>query len=407
LASIAYASLLMFIFSIPWDGAILLPVVGTGSRVMGIIALPLCLIATVKSGRISFHWPLVLLALFVVFAALSLSWTPEIEGGLIGIQTYVQLLAMTWLVTQMIDGEAKLQGAFMAYILGGGVATVKAIQGYQSESYEKYLRYAAEGMDPNDVAVILSVAIAMAGYLVVCGRNWWWRLIALGFIPLGIYGVLLSASRTGFLAMLIAAGLPFVLMLRPRHYAKAMLFGSVAVVTIPLLLVNYIPKSSWDRITTIESEVSEGTLNGRLAIWAAGLEVINEEPILGTGISGYRAGMQRVAGWSHVPHNVILSIAAQFGVVGLLIVVTAWTLVIRDVLAMPVLERRAWFMFLAVLLMAVMSLNWETQKTTWLLLGLALAHGRFNRPWPSPAAAMVPGIGSAAAGHSVRALHRS
>jgi O-antigen ligase len=399
LTKIAYASLLLFIFSIPWEQLILIPGVGTGSRLAGLAAFPLCLMAIIKSGRHYFHWPIALLGLFIVLAAFSILWTRpqsppssvgyDVDNGLNVLQTSVQLLLMAWLAAQMIDGETKLHGAFLAYILGSCVAALKAVEAYQTESYEAYLRYVAAGMDANDVALGLSVAIAMAGYLTVRRRGWWW-LVTLGFIPLGIYGVLLSASRAGFLAMLIAASMPILLMLRPRHYARTIALSLAGLVAGSVLLVRYVPESSWNRIVTIRSEISEGDLNGRLVIWGAELDLINEAPVLGVGIGGNAEAMRRMVGWSQAPHNGLLTIATELGLVGLLIVVAAWVLVVRDVLSMRALERRGWCVILAVLLVAVMSLNWQLHKATWLLFAMALAHARYARPRPCLGEAVAP-----------------
>lgn len=403
MANIAYASLLLFIFAIPWEQVIVIPGLGTATRVFGLLAVPLGLLAIVGTGRHRFPWPLALLAAFVALAALSLLWTHDVEGGFSVLQTYVQLLVMTWLALQLIDSEPKLHGAFLAYILGGYVAAGHALYAYMTGFYESYLRYVAEGMGPNNVALNLAVAIAMAGYLGICRRGWW-RLIALGFIPLGIYGVLLTASRAGFLAMLIAVSLPFLLMLRPRHFAKAFVLGSAGLVVGAMLLVHYVPESSWARISTIDTAITEGSLNGRLVIWSAGLEMINEAPILGVGISSYDDMTQRLVGWRKLAHNGFLSIAAQFGVVGLLLVLAAWTLVVRNILSMPAQERLAWYVILGVLLMAVMSTNWEAHKMTWLLFVMALVHARYTRPRPRPrpATAAAPEL---AARHAAPAFH--
>jgi O-antigen ligase len=407
LTNFAYVSLLLFIFSIPWELLLLLPGLGTGSRLMGMVVFPLCLIAIVTSGRISLPWPVALLAAFVALAAISLSWTYDVQGGVINLQTYAQLLLMTWAATQLIDSETKLHGAFLAYVVGSYVAAMATVHAYVTGVFRSYGRYTAEEMDPNDAALRLAVAIAMAGYLAMCRRGWW-RLLAIGFIPLGIYGVLLSASRAGFLAMLIAASLPVLLLLRPRHFGKAVLLGLAGFTVVWVVMVNYVPESVWNRIGTIGSEITEGSFSGRISIWSAGLDVINEAPIFGVGISSYDEAMERMVGRGRSAHNGFLAIAAEHGVVGLVLVVATWALVGREILSMATRERRAWFVILAVLLVAVMSINWEMKKISWLLAALALVHARYARPPPRLTEVVAaPDLASVAAGRSVRAFHRS
>lgn len=379
MARIAYASLLVFVFSIPWETVFLIPGLGTGSRLTGMAAFPLCLMAILIKGRHHTSAPFLLLGLFVAFAMLSITWSENLEYGPIVVMSLLQLLAMVWVTLQIVERERQLHGMFLAYVLGAFVAAIGAVRSFQSGTFEGYQRYAIEGADPNDMALILAVAIAMAGYLAVV-RGGWWRLIALGFIPVGSYAILLSASRAGFLAMLAALALPILLLLRPFRLPQVIVLCVLGLAAGSALLTfsDYVPDYSLERITTIGAEVTGGTLNGRLQIWAAALEVLNDAPFVGVGIASFGpAAGDYLAGWQPAAHNVFLSIAVEYGIVGLLIVVAAWALVMREVLRMPFRERLAWLVILlGVLLIAMMSVNWELKKTSWLLLALALAHAR-------------------------------
>src|ERR1035437_9376802 len=46
--------------------------------------------------------------------------------------------------------------------------------------------------------------LALAALLVNSERRWPWRLLAAGYLPLGLVAVLLTASRGGFLAAVVA-----------------------------------------------------------------------------------------------------------------------------------------------------------------------------------------------------------
>src|ERR1039458_5628902 len=84
------------------------------------------------------------------------------------------------------------------------------------------IRFAAAGQDPNDVARFLDLGFPLAALLFVSERRWPSRLLALGYLPLGLFAVLLTASRGGFLAAVVAlVGCSILLARTPLECALA------------------------------------------------------------------------------------------------------------------------------------------------------------------------------------------
>lgn len=153
--------------------------------------------------------------------------------------------------------------------------------------------------DPNDLAMILVVGMAICLYL--CGYP---RLGVLGYlwlIPVGIfgYGIALTRSRGGFLAMLTALMVLF--------HAKYGLLRSLllSVVVLPAMFILF-----QGRQTELSS--SEDTAVTRIQLWSEGFTFFKQAPIFGNGLDEF----QEQQGVEFVPHNTYLHCFAELGLFG-------------------------------------------------------------------------------------------
>jgi hypothetical protein len=111
-----------------------------------------------------------------------------------------------------------------------------------AEAVAEKIRFAATGQDPNDVARFLNLGFPLAALLVNSERRWPWRLLAAGYLPLGLVAVLLTASRGGFLAAVVALTGSSILL--AYGHPKRVLAGVLALPPIAALLWWIIP-SGW------------------------------------------------------------------------------------------------------------------------------------------------------------------
>src|SRR6266516_4164433 len=82
--NLAFASLWLMVFAMPWEDAITIPGFGTSVRLVGMVALALCVLAILERGKI--RQPAlghVIMILFVMMAGLSFLWSLYPEGTLI------------------------------------------------------------------------------------------------------------------------------------------------------------------------------------------------------------------------------------------------------------------------------------------------------------------------------------
>src|ERR1700730_9715741 len=97
--TVAYALLWLFVFTMPWDDIVQLPVLGSLPRLVGIAASVVGVLFVIARGRFRpLSWFHVFTGLFVIWAALTSFWTIDPEGTRERVLTYTQLALLAWLL---------------------------------------------------------------------------------------------------------------------------------------------------------------------------------------------------------------------------------------------------------------------------------------------------------------------
>ena len=136
------------------------------------------------------------------------------------------------------------------------------------------------------------------------------RLVLAGVIGLCLLALMLTYSRSGYLAFVAAVGI-FVLMVSP----KLVPVGILALI----ILIPFLPQSLTARILTIGKDTSS---KYRLFIWEGVLRMLKDFWITGIGM-GPKAFTTIYRGYSNInagpamhSHNVFLSVIAEIGIGG-------------------------------------------------------------------------------------------
>jgi O-antigen ligase len=371
MASLAFAFLWLLVFAIPWEDAVTIPGFGTGTRLIGIPALALGVMAIVERGKVrrpgAGH---VIMILFAMWAAVSYLWSVDPEETLVAASSYRQLLVMVWLIWELSYRAREQTRLMQAYILGTFVSGIDTIYLFLSHHEAAYQRYTGSGLNPNDLALIMALSIPTSYYLLVQSKGWIVWVYRLQLLLAGT-AILLSAARGGFLAGVVAFSivpLTYVRLSRRRRIA--------ALLTTALVICGglaFLPSSSWERLSTIPNELRQGTLTGRTVIWTAGWELFRMHPFLGVGAAGFRDSVSRALSEPIVAHNTFLSVLVEQGVIGFTLFCALLGVLGLSVSAMPSLPQRFWIVILGVWVVGVSSLTWELRKPTWFFFGLLMA----------------------------------
>ncbi|MGA3161287.1 MAG: O-antigen ligase family protein [Terracidiphilus sp.] len=375
---IAWFLLLLFAFAIPWEYSLDLgEPLGNIARVMGLLLLLVAIPAILQAGRIRtpgvMQW--LVLALYLWFCC-TYFWTIEPLATQARMRGYFQEMMIIWLVWEFAESAGDLRALLRAYVAGSWVLALLTLASFVSADAiaAEQIRFAAAGQDPNDVARFLNLGFPLAALLVNSERRWPWRLLAAGYLPLGLVAVLLTASRGGFLAAVVALSGCAVLL--AYGHPKRALAGALALLPIAALLWWMIPSGSFERLATISEQLRGGGLNERWNIWTAGWHAFVRAPLLGTGAGSF----VNAAGTAPIDtaHNTALSIAVSGGLVALFLATAIVSVAIWSIRQTK--GQLCWAMALALAVWGITSMvaTVEENRTTWLLLALIALAGRLE-----------------------------
>jgi O-antigen ligase len=389
MTQIAYAFLWLFVFTLPWERFLVLPGVAIISRVTGGLAVGLTVLAVVMAGRFR-RWHM-----FHVWAVLFWLWAGACflvyhSGDRLPAKywTYGQLLLVLWMVWEIAITEARQRGLLMAYVLGGYVAGLDTLLIYRQQAGAAR-RFAAGGADPNDMAMVLALALPMAWYLGMTSRSTIARWVSRGFLPLGVLAIGLTGSRGGMIAATVA--LLIVPLSMTRLSPGRLISAMVMLVAAGALAVAYVPETTIERLSTIGTEVEGGRIGGRGKLWRAGLEAHAERPIVGFGTGHFKSAITPILGpAAQVAHNSYISVLVEQGIVGFALYMAMLIAVLHSALRLRGLERRFALVLFVTLAVTMMPLTWEDRRVVWIVMAILIGFSQARlaaRRGPVPQAA--------------------
>jgi O-antigen ligase len=368
--------LLLYVFTIPWEYSLDLGApFGNIARIFGIVLLIVALPAMAQAGRFrtlgALQW--LTLALFL-WLTCTCFWSPDISITWAKLRGYVQEMMIVWLLWEFADTPRDLQAVLRAWLAGSAVlAALTIANSWSAEaSAAGQIRFTAIGVDPNDAARFLDLGFPIAALLIGLERNWPARMLTVGYFPLGIAAVLLTASRGGFVAALVAVlGCAVIL---HRESFRSLLFAFFALPFAGFAAWHLIPRETLNRIATIDDQIHGGDLNQRLNIWEAGWRAFASAPFFGHGAGSFvsAAGLASI----DTAHNTALSILVESGICGFLLTFAIVTVSVRSVLRMRSTLRMALLTLITVWIVSSLVGTVIESRTTWLMFGtIALAAG--------------------------------
>jgi hypothetical protein len=365
-----YASLWVLVLIIPLENMFVFEGVGTITRFIGAFCMVMALIAVIveKRGR-RLGAMQAAFGVFLLWSMATFLWTLNYEQSRRAILTLSQLFAFVWLIWEFAQDERHQLGLMRAYVLGAMISVLTTFNAFIQGQATYYMRYSTRGFDPNDLGLTLALAVPMAWYLALRSEGRWVRWFYRLYLPASFMAVGLTASRSAFIAMMIGSIYVFWSAIRLSIMQRLVFWVAIGAGAWGGL--QFIPKASWMRLATIGSELSSGSLGGRVGIWRDGLRIFLDNPLCGVGVGAFRSGLlltQRT--YEAAPHNLFLSILVGQGLIGLLLFFVVLFSAMRGSGNMPVLMHRMWLVVLLTWVTGVMTLGWEVRKPTWLILGL-------------------------------------
>ncbi len=371
---LSFYLLLVFVFAVPWENAIEIGGAKTASSLIGMAAIGLTLVRCLAEGRFK-RPPTFALAFagLVYWQLTTYFWSLDPSKTVAGMVTMVQLLAMVWLIAEAAVGERERLQLMQAFVLGCVIVSLVLVYAYLTGGSVVDYRFAPAGFDPNQAACLISMSFPMALLLVTSTRHGPLRWLNVACIPLGVFAVVLTASRTGF----IAACVGLVAVFFALGFARAtyrVLWSAVILATFAAVfyLLPVAPglEENIGRVTFSADTESLSTLTGRTEIWAAGQQMFYEHPVGGMGLSSFMEATLAIIGKARVSHNLWIQTAAETGVVGLGLLAVALGAALLP--ALRCRGKRVPFHLILFLTLMITSsaLDMVTHKELWIVLAL-------------------------------------
>jgi O-antigen/teichoic acid export membrane protein len=342
-------------------------------RIVGlVVACAVVLVELHVCGGLKGHQPagwVIAAMLFFGYQILSAAWSPpgaDIGSGVIDLLTLAALTAAMYLHARTWPHAAGRRtlwlfwSAGVVFGLGAFLVTGPGVQG----------RYAAFGGGPNVFVRIEVLGLLAAVTLVRTGatRHLLWTA------PLLIAGAIMSGSRGGLLAAAVM-GL-VVVVSGQRRTARTAVAASAAIAAV--LTVAYrlnLPGTAFIRDRFVEQTFGQGYVSDRPDAFMGAVQLALDHPLTGAGLGSFHVlvGEQLKLEYAH---NYVLSVAAEEGAAGLVllgITVLLWLRTMVRARPWPQLTQALAAAALFVALASLASGDYYDSRFVWCCAALAVA----------------------------------
>jgi len=286
-------------------------------------------------------------------------------------------------VINIVRTRTDLRRVIWILIISGLICTLYGIYNYHfnPSALDSSARVSGAMSDPNEFAAAMVVRLPLVSYLLFSEKHLGRKvLLALMAVAL-LYGIVLSGSRGGLLALALVTGL---FIIRQKHKLVILL---LILVLVPVLL-NVIPLHIKERIglTPTKYGATDFSVERRQTYLEFGLQLLRQHPVTGVGLDGFSEAYARsqyrfmqVTQTKRVAHNMYLEIVTGTGLLGLIPFLSLCLVSLYDIVR--VAKKTATDSFLRDVanglfagtggfLLASFFLSEQYEKTLWLLIAL-------------------------------------
>lgn len=386
--------LAVFVVFIPIEEVLTVEGLGTISRLAGILFA--VSYGAPRIGRLTFGLMPPAAWAYLAWAMVSLGWAIDPNTAWGELSTLLQLFLIAFLVADyVVQDPSIVRPLLWVYSLSAAATAVVGIAVFvQIGSGESVRAAAIENQNPAQFAAILLPGLVFGLYEVVSGNK---RLLGGTVALITTLGVVVSGTRGAWVAVVVASLLVVLGEVRLRRRVTA-----IATVLVLVVLVYQFPGVSGLLAERAGTAVSSGGA-GRTDIWSVGAKIYESAPVLGVGYANfpiaYTQDLVRESNVSYTsagraPHNLIVGTLAELGPIGLLLLA---------LFLGPLLLRRGWGPTAAAIQAALASLLTlalfldivGNRKQVWLVIGVAsgltyLARRKGSTEQGTPAVTSAP-----------------
>jgi putative inorganic carbon (HCO3(-)) transporter len=229
---------------------------------------------------------------------------------------FVKIIILYILILNLVDSPSKAATAFITISVACAALGIYALQAkIMGTATIEGSRAAFVGLlgDPNDLALVLLMAMPFLAGVVMVTRGW--RRWVFGLLLFAVVaGIVSTQSRGGFLGM----GAAGFILLREKIKSRAMQLAIVGFGMVVLMAASGMSKRSSGGAGT---DGIDESAQGRLDAWVAGARMLKARPVLGVGMErfadNYPSYVSNAVIWTKLEaHNTFVKAIAETGFVG-------------------------------------------------------------------------------------------
>lgn len=339
-------------------------------------------------------------AAFTLFAVASLAWSVNEPETLATLLMLLQLFALYTVASiypiaplealgmrRVIEGASVLVACYGIYAYSAGQ---QLIQGRLSLSEGK------QHIDPNHYAAFFAIPIALLLARFLTERRLSRRIASAGALALCALNIFFTGSRGVFISIAVAL---IYLAIRTGKYRMT------GVMCAALAAISFVVPHTWQRFL----DPTQGDASGRTDIWTVALHAFPHFWLVGSGFATFQvvyddylvgSYQHSFAGFTRPSHNVFIGTSVELGIIGLVLVLIAWFLSLRQTWNVPRNHPAAPVAYGAeaaclALFVSALSLDMLWFKYLWLALMLVVMTSNAIRPrtlWAAPSRSRPPAL---------------
>ncbi len=271
-----------------------------------------------RSRKVVFDRTHVVLLLLVGIALVSSLEARSLSNGLSTTSRYLSFVGLYIVLTQFLGDDRFKSRLVWTLSLASSIAAILAIRNLLSGRFSQATPLYG---DPNDLAFVLATTIPLTFWLLK--STWLKQLAARAMIGIMTAGVILSFSRGAILG--IGVGVLW-LVLTGRLRLRIVLIGMGAALLAALILVGH--NSSQVNAGLHSKEIiASYNVTTRLELWRGAAHLALNHPFLGVGPGNFTLYYYEATGRPPgtvnlgVVHDAYLDVAAELGLIGLVLFV--------------------------------------------------------------------------------------
>lgn len=193
-----------------------------------------------------------------------------------------------WVITRQVTTLPRLKGLFLTLIAIHAVLALLTPAMFTNPGERHYIASGTFLGDGNDYALSVNIVIPFCLFLLADTRKAMQKLLYAGLLLFLILCVVLTQSRGGTLALGCVAVYYWL------KSDRKLLTGGLAAAGLVLVLA-LAPDTYFNRMNTISSYETDGSAQGRLTAWQAGVGMALSNPLMGVGAGQFPPNFTKFA----------------------------------------------------------------------------------------------------------------